>query len=154
MTFKSLPLTVRQIKATEATLERIYEAAYLGLKGDSLALAAGMLPTEFNRLKELDQIAHIAELKGRADSERANSQALHAAAAAGDSKAALEILKHSHGWVAKQAISVEVEQRISILGALQAAEGRVIEGAVTEVLEQQQPSIQLTNNAKADLQPR
>jgi len=154
MTFKSLPLTVRQIKATEATLERIYEAAYLGLKGDSLALAAGMLPTEFNRLKELDQIAHIAELKGRADSERANSQALHAAAAGGDSKAALEILKHSHGWVAKQAISVEVEQRISILGALQAAEGRVIEGAVTEVLEQQ-PGIQLTHqHAKADLQPR
>jgi hypothetical protein len=155
MTFKSLPLTVRQIKATEATLERIYEAAYLGLKGDSLALAAGMLPTEFNRLKELDQIAHIAELKGRADSERANSQVLHAAAAAGDSKAALEILKHSHGWVAKQAVSVEIEQRISVIDALRAAEGRVIDGAVTEVLEQQPPtSMQLTHHAKADLQPR
>ena len=65
MTFKSLPLTVREIKATEATLERIYNAAYLGLKNDSLALAAGMLPVEFNRLKQHDPMAEIAELKGR-----------------------------------------------------------------------------------------
>ena len=35
--FKSLPLTVRTIEATEAILERIYDAAYLGLKEDSLA---------------------------------------------------------------------------------------------------------------------
>ena len=133
MTFKSLPLTVRKIAATEALLERIYQAAYLGLKGDSLALAAGMLPIEYNRLKELDQMAQIAEQKGRADSERENSQHLLNAARAGDAKAALAILQHSHGWVAKQAISVEVDQRISIIGALRAAEERVIEGQVTEV---------------------
>ena len=149
MTFKSLPLTVRQIKATEATLERIYEAAYLGLKGDALALAAGMLPTEFNQLKELDQIAQIAELKGRADSERENSQHLLNAARAGDAKAALAILQHSHGWVAKQAISVEIDQRISVSAALRAAESRVIEGAVTEVLEQQQQPVQLLRDTTA-----
>ena len=128
--FKSLPLTLREVRATEATLERIYESAYLGLKGDALALAAGLLPVEYNRLKELDQMAQLAEQKGRADSERENSQHLLNAARAGDAKAALAILQHTHGWVAKQAISVEVDQRISVIDALRAAEGRVIEGQV------------------------
>ena len=139
MTFKSLPLTIRQIRATEATLERIYEAAFLGLKGDSLALAAGLLPVEYNRLKEFDQMAQLAEQKGRADSEQENSRHLLNAARNGDAKAALAILQHAHGWVAKQSISVEVDQRISILGALQAAEARVIEGSATPVLEQRAP---------------
>jgi hypothetical protein len=44
---------------------------------------------------------------------------------------ALEILKHQHGWVAKQAISVEVDQRISITGALAEAQKRVLD--VTDV---------------------
>lgn len=139
MTFKSLPLTIREVKATEATLERIYEAAFLGLKNDALALAAGLLPVEYRRLKELDKMAEMAELKGRADSEKENSQHLLNAARAGDAKAALAILQHVHGWVAKQAISVEVDQRISVIDALRAAEARTVEGQVTEVLEQQAP---------------
>lgn len=140
MTFKSLPLTVREVRATEATLERIYQAAFLGLKNDALALAAGLLPVEYRRLKELDQMAEMAELKGRADSERENSQHLLNAARAGDAKAALAILQHTHGWVAKQAISVEVDQRISVIDALRAAEARAIDGQVTEVIEQQAPT--------------
>jgi hypothetical protein len=146
--FKSLPLTIREVRATEALLEKIYESAYLGLKGDALALSAGMLPIEYNRLKEHDKMAELAELKGRADSERENSQHLLNAARAGDAKAALAILQHSHGWVAKQAISVEIDQRISVSAALRAAESRVIEGAVTEVLEQQQP-VQLLRDTTA-----
>ena len=140
MSFKSLPLTVREVRATEATLERIYQAAFLGLKNDALALAAGLLPVEYRRLKELDQMAQMAELKGRADSERENSQHLLNAARAGDAKAALAILQHTHGWVAKQAISVEVDQRISVIDALRAAEARTIDGQVTEVIEQQAPT--------------
>ena len=128
--FKSLPLSVREVRATEATLERIYKAAYLGLKNDALALSAGLLPVEYRRLKEFDQMAELAEQKGRADNERENSQLLQDAARAGDAKAALAILQHVHGWVAKQAISVEVEQRISVIDALRAAESRVIEGSV------------------------
>jgi hypothetical protein len=54
------------------------------------------------------------------------AEILHNAARNGDAKAALEILKHQHGWVAKQAISVEVNQRISITQALEQAEMRVI----------------------------
>jgi len=153
MTFKSLPLTVRTVRATEATLERIYEAARLGLKGDSLALAAGLLPVEYNRLKELDPIAEMAELKGRADSERENSQLLQNAARAGDSKAALAILQHSHGWVAKQSVSVEIDQRISVIDALRAAESRVVEGTA-EVIEHRPQATLTGTHAKADLQPR
>ena len=42
--FQSLPYEPRKLEATEARLEAIYHAAKMGLKGDALALAAGMLP--------------------------------------------------------------------------------------------------------------
>lgn len=133
--FKSLPLTIRKIEATEARLNRIYDAAKLGLKGDTLALAAGMRPEEFRQLCELDPLAQMAVQKGKADGEMEMSQVLHAAAREGDAKAALEILKHQHDWTAKQAVSVEVNQTISILGALQEAERRVINmGTIDEAL--------------------
>ena len=133
--FKSLPLTIRKIEATEARLNRIYDAAKLGLKGDTLALAAGMRPEEFRQLCELDPLAQMAVQKGKADGELEMSQVLHAAAREGDAKAALEILKHQHDWTAKQAVSVEVNQTISILGALQEAERRVINmGTIDEAL--------------------
>jgi t-SNARE complex subunit (syntaxin) len=88
----------------------------------------------------------MAELKGRADSERENSQHLLNAARNGDAKAALAILQHSHGWVAKQAVSIEVDQRISVLDALKAAETRTIEGMVTEVLPAEQSATPLLRN--------
>lgn len=122
--FKSLPLTIRKIEATEARLNRIYDAAKLGLKGDTLALAAGMRPEEFRQLCELDPLAQMAVQKGKADGEMEMSQVLHAAAREGDAKAALEILKHQHDWVAKQQVQVDVNQQISILGALREAEQR------------------------------
>jgi hypothetical protein len=125
--FYSIPFTPRKIEATEARLHAIYDAAKLGLHGDALALAAGMLPTEFRQLTQLDPIAEMAELKGRADGELEMSQVLHTAAKQGDAKAALEILKHQHGWVAKQQINVDVEQRISITQALEQAQMRVVE---------------------------
>jgi hypothetical protein len=140
--FQSFPYEVRQIHATEARLERIYNAAKLGLKGDSLALASGLLPTEYRQLTQLDPIAEMAELKGRADGEMEMSTVLHAAAKAGDAKSALEILKHQHGWVAKQQISVDIEQRISITQALEQATTRVIEADCVEV----QPMIHVKQN--------
>jgi hypothetical protein len=125
--FHSLPFEPRKVVATEARLNKIYEAAKLGLKGDALALASGMLPTEYRQLCELDPIADMAALKGKADGELEMSKCLHKAATEGDAKAALAILQHSHGWVAKQSISIDVDQRISIIGALKAAESRVID---------------------------
>ena len=104
----------------------------MGLKGDSLALAAGMLPTEFRQLCELDPAADMAVMKGRADSELEASAHLREAARAGDSKAALAILQHAHGWTARQEISVDITNKISITQALQQAQERVIDGLITE----------------------
>jgi predicted transcriptional regulator len=130
--FRDLPITARELKATPEVLERVYEAARLGLRGESLALAAGMLPQEYARLKLMDRVAEIAEMKGRADSEMAMSRVVFDAAEAGDSKAALEFLKHRHDWVAKQQVQVDVSQQISITAALEQAQRRVemIEDAV------------------------
>lgn len=148
MTFKSLPFTPRPIKATEARLQAIYDAAKLGLKGDSLALAAGMLPTEFRQLCELDPVAEMAAMKGRADAEREMAAVLHQAALDGDAKVALEILKHRHDWVAKQQVQVDVSQQISIIDALQRAESRVIDVLAHEV---QPDQLKIPDNAKANI---
>ena len=133
MTFKSLPLAPREIKATEARLQAIYDAAKLGLKGDRLALAAGMLPTEYRRLVQMDPVAEMAELKGAADGEREMAQTVYSAALQGDAKAAMDMLKHKHDWVAKQQVQVDVSQQISISMALEQAKSRVLEGLTQEV---------------------
>ena len=73
----------------------------------------------------MDRVAEIAEMKGRADSEMAMSRVVFDAAEAGDSKAALEFLKHRHDWVAKQQVQVDVSQQISITAALEQAQRRV-----------------------------
>lgn len=137
MAYYSIPYAPRRLEATEARLDAIYTAAKLGLKGDTLALAAGMLPVEYRRLREFDPAAEFAEQKGRADSEMAASTTLHAAAAQGDAKAALDILKHTHGWVAKQALDINIDQRISITQALEMAQSRVIDlaGTAYEVID-------------------
>jgi len=135
MTLQSLPLTARTLVATEARLQRIYDAAKLGLKGDALALAAGMLPTEFRRLCQMDPIAEMAEQKGRADAEKELATVMMNAALAGDTKAALEVLRHRHDWVAKQQVQIDVAQQISVISALEQAEQRVIDVQVTEKLE-------------------
>jgi hypothetical protein len=93
-----------------------------------------MLPKEYARLKQFDEIAEYAELKGRAEGEMEMSHLLHDAAAQGDAKAALAILQNVHGWVAKQAITVDVNQSISITAALQEAERRVIDVVDVEVI--------------------
>ena len=81
---------------------------------------------------QLDPIAEYAEYKGRSEGEAEMANVLRTAALAGDTKAALEMLKHAHGWVAKQAVSVEVNQTISITAALQEAQQRVIEGQIID----------------------
>ena len=133
MTFYSLPFTPERVEATEARLEAIYEAAKYGLKGDSLALKAGLTPAQYRRLAEFDPLVEMAELKGRADGEWMAAKTLHDAAADGDAKAALDILKHSHGWKAAQSVEITVEGQISVIGALERAQTRVIEGLYTEL---------------------
>ena len=149
MTFKSLPLTVREVKATEAVLERLYNSAKLGLKGDALALNAGLLPIEFRRLCQMDPIADFAVQKGHADQEAQMATVVRDAALAGDSKAAMDILKHRHDWVAKQQIQVDTTQQISISLALEQANARVA-NAQTDVIdvEPASPRLQQTQSTK------
>jgi predicted transcriptional regulator len=133
--FRDLPIRARELKATPEILERIYDAARLGLRGESLALAAGMLPAELARLKIMDPIAEIAEMKGRADSEMEMSRVVFDAAQAGDSKAALEFLKHRHDWVATQKVEVQGSAQISITVALEEAQKRVERIAAEDVVD-------------------
>ena len=132
MTFESLPFSPRQVKATESRLRSVYEAARAGLRGDALALASGMLPSEYRQLTQLDPVVELAEMKGRADSEIEMASIVRNAALAGDSKAALEFLKHRHDWVAKQQVQVDVTQSISIITALEQAQTRVIQGLIID----------------------
>jgi hypothetical protein len=129
----SIPFTPREVQATEWRLQQIYDAAALGLKGDKLALAAGMLPSEYRQLCQLDPVAEMAALKGAADGELEASTQLREAARNGDAKAALSILQHAHGWTAKQEISMSIET-INIQSALDEARSRVMEKMVVDVL--------------------
>jgi len=70
MTFLSIPFSPRELKATESRLQAIYDAAKLGLKNDSLALAAGMMPSEYRQLCQVDPVAEMAAQKGKADGEK------------------------------------------------------------------------------------
>ena len=128
--FKSISFVPREVKASPDLLEKIYESSRLGLKGDALAYAAGLQPTEFRQLCQLDNAASIAEAKGRADAEVEAAAVLRNAALDGDAKAALSLLQHLHGWVAKTQVQVDVKSQISIVAALQEAESRVLTGRV------------------------
>jgi hypothetical protein len=130
--FRSIPFEPRELKATPDILERIYAASKLGIKGDALAFAAGLLPMEYRRLLALDRAASIAEAKGRADSEVEAAAVVRDAAMGGDSKAALALLTMLHDWMPKQQINVDIKSQISITAALQEAESRVIEGRVLQ----------------------
>ena len=123
--FRDLPVVARELKAEPEVLERIYQASRLGLRGDSLALYAGLLPVEFRRLKTMDPMADLAEMKGRADAEGMLAGTLMAAAEGGDAKIALEVLKHKHEWQATQKVQLDVAQQISVVAALEAAQKRV-----------------------------
>ena len=91
-----------------------------------------MLPVEYRQLCQFDPLAELAAQKGRADNELRAARRLNEASEAGDAKASLAILQHVHGWTAKQEISVDVYQKISVITALEQARGRVIEGALAD----------------------
>ena len=149
--FISFPYEPRKLQATEGRLKAIMDAARLGLKGDRLAIAAGMMPTEYRQLCQFDPIVEYAELKARTESEMQMSQVLHAAALEGDIKAATTILQSQHDWKAAQTINVEIDQRISITQALELAQQRVIKGiTIDETPESANSQGLLINNRKED----
>ena len=66
MEFISLLYEPRVLQATEKNLQAVYNAAKLGLKGDALALTAGMQPIELRQLMEFDPAVSMAAQKGAA----------------------------------------------------------------------------------------
>lgn len=148
--FISFPYEPRKLEATEARLEAIMKAARLGLKGDRLAIAAGMLPSEYRQLCQFDPVVEYAELKARTQSEMEMSEVLHAAALEGDIKAATTILQSQHDWVQKQSIQVDIEQRISITQALELAQQRVATVIIDETPDRANDQGLLINNRKED----
>lgn len=126
MSFTSLTHEPLTLTATEQRLTAVYEAAKKGLKGDTLAYAAGMKPADYRRLQQVDPLVELAELKGAADGESALAATLYEAATVHkDAKTALDLLKHTRGWVAKQSVDITVDDRISVLKALEIANQRV-----------------------------
>lgn len=125
--FFSVPLAPTGVRprANEREVERIYNAARLGLKGDALALRAGFMPDELRRLKGLDPAVELAILKGKADMEAEMAEVVVTAAQNGDYKAAMDVLKHAHGWSAATQVNVSVQGQISITEALSLANARV-----------------------------
>lgn len=123
LTLTHEPLT---LQATEQRLTAIYDAARKGLKGDRIAYAAGMKPEDYRRLQQMDPLVDLAVEKGIADGEMALATVLYEAATIyKDPKTALDLLKHTRGWVAKQQIDVEINEKISVLHALELANQRV-----------------------------
>ena len=149
MSFKSLPLSIREVKATEAVLERLYYSAKLGLKGDALALNAGLLPVEFRRLCQMDPVAEYAVAKGHADAEAQMANVVQTAALAGDAKMALEYLKHRADWTAAQKVEITGAQAISITVALEQAQKRL--QTVDEVEDVPDPTQRLESRSEASL---
>jgi len=138
MSFITLTHEPLQLQATEQRLTALYDAARKGLKGDVLAFAAGMKPSDFRRLAQVDPLVELAVEKGAADGELELATTLYEAAVTyKDPKVALDLLKHTRGWVAKQQIDVEVNDKISVLKALELANARVdtltIEGTAVAV---------------------
>jgi hypothetical protein len=129
----SLNFTPRVVRATESRLQRIYEAARLGLSSNAIAHHVGMMPVEFRKLSELDPLVDAAIEQARADAEAEMSQVVYKAALGGDAKMALEFLKHKHDWVAKQQMQVDVTQQINIIAALEQANQRVDAGLVIDM---------------------
>lgn len=108
-TFITIPNRPRVIRATEARLNAVYEAAKLGLRGETLALASGMSPDEFRLMSDMDPLVNMAILAGAAESEMIHSQKLSEASLNGDVKATIAILERKHGWVPKSEVTVSAK---------------------------------------------
>ena len=145
----SLDIKARdEVKATDETLNRIYEASALGLKGANLAYHAGLTLTEFRQLEQLDPRVAEAAVAGCADAEHELATVMMDAARKGDAKTALEILKHKHGWVAQQAIKQELTGVNGGPIQLAAVDMRSLSN---EELEQMEKLLEKTVNAPKEL---
>lgn len=134
MSYVTIPVRVRPIKATEKVLENISNAAALGLKGDALALAAGLRPVELAQLVANDPEVELLLQTAKVGKVVELAKRLDAASAAGDTKATMTLLnKLTDGdWEPQQQAAVFGANGITInITSVKPAveiEGNVIDG--------------------------
>ena len=98
--FYTVPIAERKrVHVPEQIVERIYDAAYAGLRGEKLAYASGFTPEEFAFLTAANKLVALAIKQGAADNERDVAAALMENALNGDTKAAVVVLTHRHDWM-------------------------------------------------------
>lgn len=105
----SMPMPApKDMSAPRAVIEKAYLAAKSGIHNeDTIAYCAGLTPLEYRRMKQYDPRLEHAEAAGKAEGELEMASVVIGAAREGDHKAALEVLKHKHGWVATTAVKHE-----------------------------------------------
>lgn len=97
----------REVKATERLLQRLYKNAGVGLRGRALAYASGLTEAEFQQLRQVDPAVENVLGVAEAEDEAALVEVLREAALEKrDPKVALELLRHRHAWIAKEAVEV------------------------------------------------
>jgi hypothetical protein len=104
----SMDMELRTVKANQEILDSIYASASLGLRIPSIAYKAGLRESELRQLMQLDPRAEEAMVAGIADAEEELATVMRTCAMNGDSKAALEILRAKHGWIAASIVKSEI----------------------------------------------
>ena len=104
MTYLTLRNDIRPIKATELVLDKITKAAALGLKGDALAIAAGLRPHQLAQLIANDADVELIVQTAKYQKVVQLAERLDAASEGGDTKATMTLLnKLTDGdWEPKQ----------------------------------------------------
>jgi len=105
----SMPMPApKDMSAPRVVIEKVYQAAKSGIHTeDTIAYCAGLTPLEYRRMKQYDPRLEHAEAAGKAEGELEMAGVVVKAAREGDAKAAIEVLKHKHGWVATTAVKHE-----------------------------------------------
>ena len=97
-----------ELKATEEELRLLYDAAYKGLRGDSLAIKMGYRPAAFKMLREVDPMIEVIILRAHADCEEAVSDGiLNNAIVNNDLKAQIHLSTHRFGYMAAKPVEGE-----------------------------------------------
>jgi hypothetical protein len=118
--FYTVPTPPRlRVDVPQVVIDRIYDAAYKGVKGDRLAHACGFTPEELQFLKGANEFVMRAILKGIADNEMDMGEVLINNARSGDTKAAITMLTHRHDWMPARPVDDGNQQlTITVINAL------------------------------------
>ena len=101
----------RDVRASEALLDRIRHAAAVGVKPRNMAWAVGLTPEEFNTLFSMDPRVAASIQAGIGQAEFELADAVYQAAKLGDVKAAQWMLERTQAWQSRlEAAQTEVAE--------------------------------------------